>query len=101
VALGRAPPQSAPSQTPLFFGSLAVAFIAIFLPWFSVTGGAAAVAVSIALFIGYENTIPSQVDIRVDLLFLVPLMVAAAISLVVAVMTRTRAGARSRSRRRL
>jgi hypothetical protein len=96
VTLGRAAPESAAWQAPLFFASLLLAFIAIFLPWFSVTIGATALALSIALYIAYETTIPRQVDIRVDLLPLAAVMLAATISLLAAIATRKPARRRSR-----
>ena len=99
VTLGRAEPESTAWQGPLFFASLGVAFIAIFLPWVSRTLGAAAFALSIALSIGYENTVPRQTDIRVDLLLLVPVMLAAAISLVAAMTKGKPVAARSTSHR--
>jgi hypothetical protein len=99
VTLGRAEPESTAWQEPLFFASLGVAFIAIFLPWVSVTLGATAFALSIALSIGYESTIPRQTDIRVDLLLLVPVMLAAAISLLAAMTKRKPVAARSKSHR--
>ena len=95
VALGRAAPESAALQAPLFFATM-LAFMAIFLPWFSVTFGATAFAVTIALYIAYESTIPRQMDIRVDLLPLFAVMGAAAISLLAAIVTTKFARRRSR-----
>jgi hypothetical protein len=78
---GRGPAASAPLQGPLFFASLGIAFAAIFLAWFRVAFGAIALAASVALWLGYEAMLPKSVDIRVDLLVLFPMMLAAAVSL--------------------
>jgi hypothetical protein len=83
ATLGRGPAAGQASETPLFLGALGFAFAAIFLAWSRVTFGLVALAVSIALWLGYETTVSSQA-IRVDLVILVPLVVAAAISIGIA-----------------
>ncbi len=80
---GRAPAASLAFQFPLFLGVLGFAFAAIFLAWFRVKYGVIALAVSIALWVGYESTIPIQ-TIRIDLLIIAPLVLAATISVGVA-----------------
>ena len=96
VTLGRAAPESAAWQAPLFFASLFLAFIAIFLPWVSVRFGGTALALSIVSWLAYESTIPRQVNIRVDLLPLLAVMLTATISLLSAMATRKPARRRSR-----
>jgi hypothetical protein len=87
ASLGRAPREDPWIQGPLFVASLGLAFIAIFVPWFNVKLGVSALAVSVALWMAYEMTIPRQVDIRVDLVFLFPVLIAAAISITAAGIT--------------
>lgn len=80
ASLGRAAREEPWFQAPLFFASLGLAFLAVFLAWYEVKYGVIALAASVALWIGYEATIPTQVNIRVDLVLLFPVMLAAAIS---------------------
>lgn len=81
---GRKPAASEPLQGPLFLTSVGIAFAAIFLAWFRVAFGAIALAASLALWLGYEAILPKNVNIRVDLLLLFPVLLAAVISLVFA-----------------
>jgi hypothetical protein len=73
-----------PFQLPLFIASLGIAFAAAFLAWFRVKYGVIALGVSIALWLGYETTISTQTNIRVDLVILWPFMLAALISIICA-----------------
>jgi len=71
-------------QLALFLASLALAFAAVFLAWFRVKFGVIAIGLSIACWLGYESTIPAHVNIRVDLIILLPFLLAAIISTAVA-----------------
>jgi hypothetical protein len=71
-------------QMALFAGSLGAAFGSIFLPWLRIRYGVIGVAVSVALWLAYETQIPTQVNIRVDLVILLPMILAALISTVFA-----------------
>ena len=84
VASGRAPLKQSAWQGPLFFASIAAALAAIFLAWIRVEAGLAALVVSIALLMAYNSTIPAWIDIRIDLVLVVPLIVIAVISLLIA-----------------
>jgi hypothetical protein len=84
LSMGRMPPPSAAWSVPLFFASLGLAVIGVFVPWLSLRFGVLSLAAAVVLWIAYEATIPRQVNIRVDLLLLLPVMLAAAISLVAA-----------------
>jgi len=71
-------------QLPLFIASVGIAFAAAFLAWFRVKYGVIALGVSIASWLGYETTISTQTNIRVDLVILFPFLIAAVVSVIAA-----------------
>lgn len=84
VLAGKQPAASESWQAPLFWGSLAIAFVAVFLAWYRVGFGGIALGASVILWLAYEAVLPQKADyIRLDLVLLFPVFIAAAVSLAV------------------